>query len=65
MLSHEMAGDLQAHRREYEAAVARLMEENAQLKAELTHRNTQLHSAVSRIKGLKVAPPRYPPHLQP
>ena len=45
MLSHEMAGDLQSHRREYEAAVARLMEENTQLKAELTHRRTQLHSA--------------------
>lgn len=53
LLQHQQAADVQQTRREASSAVAALEEENAKLRADLAHRTSQLHSAVTRISALK------------
>jgi hypothetical protein len=53
MLSHEKAADVQQTRREAGSMIGELEAENAKLRADLAHRTSQLHSAVTRIGALK------------
>lgn len=53
MLSHEKAADVQQTRREAGTVIEDLEAENAKLRADLAHRTSQLHSAVTRISSLK------------
>jgi hypothetical protein len=53
MLSHQQAADQQQTRREAGSVIGELEAENAKLRADLAHRTSQLHSAVTRIGALK------------
>ena len=53
MLSHQQAADVQQTRREAGSMIGDLEAENAKLRADLAHRTSQLHSAVTRIGALK------------
>ena len=53
MLSHQQAADVQQTRREAGSVIGELEAENAKLRADLAHRTSQLHSAVTRIGALK------------
>ena len=53
MLSHQQAADVQQTRREAGSMIGELEAENAKLRADLAHRTSQLHSAVTRIGALK------------
>lgn len=53
MLSHQQAADVQQTRREAGSIIGELEKENAKLRADLAHRTSQLHSAVTRIGALK------------
>lgn len=53
MLSHQQAADVQQTRREAGSMLGELEAENAKLRADLAHRTSQLHSAVTRIGALK------------
>ena len=52
MLSHQQAADVQQTRREAGSIIGELEKENAKLRADLAHRTSQLHSAVTRIGAL-------------
>ena len=53
MLSHEKAADVQQTRREAGTVIEDLEAENAKLRADLAHRTSQLHSAVTPISAMK------------
>ena len=53
LLSHQQAADVQQTRREAGSMIGELEAENAKLRADLAHRTSQLHSAVTRIGALK------------
>ena len=53
LLSHQQAADVQQTRREAGSVIGELEAENAKLRADLAHRTSQLHSAVTRIGALK------------
>jgi FtsZ-binding cell division protein ZapB len=53
MISHEKAADVQQIKRETTHVIEDLEAENVKLRADLAHRTSQLHSAVTRIAALK------------